>query len=157
MTILHLSLRLATQSAAWATIMAASAGINLTMLHQPLELRTRAVLVFFWLGGFTAFGLTSSVMRQMPIGWRPGQRFSAALIMLGITTIGLTGLIFAMHFRLYFAQWHDDHLSMRFLFETVFTMLSAVYQFLVLGVRLYLPFGFIALLGASWAFAFKRI
>ena len=72
-------------------------------------------------------------------------------------TVGCTALIFALQFLGYFSQWHDDHASKRLLFETVFTILSACYQFLVLGLRLYIPFGFIALTVAAWGFAQRRI
>jgi hypothetical protein len=97
------------------------------------------------------------VANRMAARWRPGPRFALAFLGLSLLTIGMTATIFALHFRAYFAEWHDDELSVRLAFETGFTLAAAVYQFLVLGLRLYLPIGVIALLGASWAFATKRI
>ncbi|MDX8451691.1 hypothetical protein RFM98_02875 [Mesorhizobium sp. VK9D] len=41
-------------------------------------------------------------------------------------------------------------------FEFAFTMLTALYQFVVLGVRLYFPPGFAALVAASIWFARQR-
>lgn len=142
---------------AWGLAMTASAALNLYLLNQSFELRTKLLLVIFFMGGLFGFILTGAVLRFLPSKWKASQRFSAAFLTLLLLTIGFTALIFALHFRAYFAQWHDDHLSIRLMFETAFTLMSAVYQFFVLGLRLYLPVGFIALLGASWAFAFRRI
>ncbi|CDX17454.1 hypothetical protein MPL3356_240031 [Mesorhizobium plurifarium] len=47
------------------------------------------------------------------------------------------------------SPWRDRH-------EFVFTLLTALYQFVVLGVRLYFPLGFAALVGVSIWFARRR-
>jgi hypothetical protein len=145
------------QSFAWALAMMASAALNLYLLDRSVEKNTQLLVLFFGLGAFIAFPIAKMSLRFVPLRWREGQRFAFTFLTLLFLTIGVTAFIFGLHFRIYFAQWHDDSLSVRLVFETVFTILSAVYQFFVLGLRLYLPFGLIALLGASWAFATKRI
>lgn len=78
--------------------------------------------------------------------------FAAMFVFLAIGTIGLTALIFAFDFWLYFSQWHGPVFSGLWTNQFVFTFASAIYQFLVSGLRLYLPFGLIALVIASmWA------
>jgi hypothetical protein len=149
--------RLMVLSIMWALAMMTSAAINLTFQSRVLEAKSGLLVAFFGLGAGLAFPLGIFMLRLVPNHWLRGQKFSAAFICLSLLTIGVTAMIFGLHFRIYFAQWHDDHFSVRLMFETVFTILSAVYQFLVLGLRLYLPLGLIALLGASLAFATKRI
>ncbi len=151
------SARLLSLSLGWAAAMMASAGLNLFLLNRAPDKNTQLLVLFFGLGGLIAFPLTAYLMRWMPLNWRTGQRFACAFIVLLVTTLGLTSFIFALQFRVYFAQWHDNEYSIRLVFETVFTILSAVYQFLVLALRLYLPLGLVALLGASWTFATKRV
>ena len=51
-------------------------------------------------------------------------------------------------------RWkHAEAFTIRWAFELVFTSLTALYQFVVLGIRLYFPLGFIALAIASVWFA----
>ena len=54
----------------------------------------------------------------------------------------LNGLVF----RDYFSTWHAPVTTKLGANEFVFTVASGVYQFLVLGVRLFLPLGLPALL-----------
>ena len=82
--------------------------------------------------------------------------FALSFFLLGAGTIGLSALVFAFDFWLYFAQWHSEPFSKLWANQLVFTFASAIYQFLVSGLRLYLPFGLIALVMAS-LWASKRI
>ncbi len=78
--------------------------------------------------------------------------FAASFVLLGLGTIVLTALTFAFDFWWYFSQWHGDIFSKLWLNQFFFTFASAIYQFLVSGLRLYLPFGLVALVIASlWA------
>ena len=65
----------------------------------------------------------------------------------------MTSAIFAVIFRQYYAQWHGDPFTRIWLVQLVFTTASALYQFAVLGIRLYLPVGVIFLFAASWLLA----
>ncbi len=78
--------------------------------------------------------------------------FATMFVLLSMGTLGLTTLIFAFEFWLYFSQWHGAIFSRLWTIQLGFTFASAIYQFLVSGLRLYLPFGLIALVIASmWA------
>lgn len=77
--------------------------------------------------------------------------FAAAILAYATTTIAATAFLFGLHYRLYYAQWHEPSFSEVWFFQFIFTVASAVYQFLVLGIRLYFPLGVAALLAiALW-------
>jgi hypothetical protein len=78
--------------------------------------------------------------------------FASSFVALGVGTIGLTALTFAFDFWWYFSQWHGETFSKLWANQFIFTFASAIYQFMVSGIRLYLPFGLVALVIASmWA------
>ncbi|MNY76595.1 hypothetical protein D3C86_2162310 [compost metagenome] len=58
-------------------------------------------------------------------------------------------MLFALDYRAFYARWHADAGTRAWLYQFAFTSLVAFYQFLVLGIRLYLPVGGAALLAAS--------
>lgn len=151
--------RVAIGACLWAAAMAASAAASLTWQRDwALDGQARLLIGFFAGGGLLAYPTALMLLnRFLPHSWQPTRRFAAAFILLGAATVGLTALLFALQFRTYYAQWHDEPGTKRFLFETVFTILSACYQFLVLGLRIYIPFGLAALVAASIAFAQRRI
>lgn len=64
-------------------------------------------------------------------------------------TIGTTAFLFALDYRTFYAQWHAMTGTRTWLFQFAFTSLAAFYQFLVLGVRLYLPLGAVALVATG--------
>jgi hypothetical protein len=49
--------------------------------------------------------------------------------------------MFSIIYRNFYAQWHGDPFTRIWLFQLTFTSASALYQFAVLGLRLYLPLG----------------
>jgi hypothetical protein len=75
---------------------------------------------------------------------------------LATVTIGLTALAYAIQYRLYYSEWHDDPFTIRWIFEVGFTTLAAMYQFAVMGMSLFLPLGLVALLAAGLWFARQR-
>jgi hypothetical protein len=80
---------------------------------------------------------------------RPRHGFSAFFLCLAAGTIGTTAFLFALDYRTFYAQWHAMTGTRTWLFQFAFTSLAAFYQFLVLGVRLYLPLGAVALVATS--------
>lgn len=142
----------------WALAMAATGAVSLLWTRGwALDAQSRLLIGIFAAGGFCGFAAARLLLGFVPDRWAAARRFSLAFIVIGAGTVGFTALFFALQFLAYFSQWHDDHASQRLVFETVFTILSACYQFLVLGLRLYMPFGFLALTIAAWAYAQRRI
>jgi hypothetical protein len=142
---------------AWSAINTLSVIVSLAMQGRGFASNTDKLVLIFGLGSLLAYPLARALLYFMPDKWQTTQRFAAAFIVLCGATVGVTAMLFAYQFQEYYSQWHDDHLSKRLLFETVFTILSACYQFLVLALRNYFPIGLIGLLVASWLFAMKRI
>lgn len=142
---------------AWSAVNTLSVIASLAMQGRGIASNADKLVLIFSLGAALAYPLSRVLLYFTPHKWQPTQRFAAAFITLCGMTVGLTALLFAYQFQQYYAQWHDDHFSKRLVFETVFTILSACYQFLVLALRNYFPIGLIGLLGASWLFAIKRI
>ena len=80
---------------------------------------------------------------------RPETRFAAYLVALATATIGVTALFFGLYYRAYYAAWHGPAFSIEWTYQFVFTVAAAVYHFCVLGIRLFIPIGFPALLAVS--------
>lgn len=137
----------------WAIAMMASAVFGIWLLAWKTPASIEGVAQLFAGGALLAFPLALFVARLFSGSRGPEVRFAAFFVSLTAATVGLTALIFAFDYRGYYAQWHDDQLSVRLFFEVTFTMLNAVYQFAVLGVRLLFPIGFVALILASLWFA----
>lgn len=70
-------------------------------------------------------------------------------LLVGFTTF-LTACLLALQHRAYYAQWHGDPFSRLWLWQQAFTGAAAVYTYVVLGLRLYVPVAIIALIVTSW-------
>lgn len=150
------SLRLALAgSALWGLAMGATAFFSLLLDHWETPLRVRAVVMLFALGGAIAFPTGWTLAGLLSHGRRAEAAFAAAFVALAVTTIGLTALLYALQYRSYYAEWHAEPFTVTWAFQLVFTGLVALYQFAVLGIRLYFPGGFVALFAAASWFAYR--
>lgn len=68
-----------------------------------------------------------------------GQRFALALAVHAIIGAGSTMLLFALQYRMYFAQWHSDVLTLTWAFQTFFTTVGSFYLFMSTGLVLLVP------------------
>lgn len=140
---------------AWAAIMAISAASGVWLEGWQTDDRVGWLAALYAAGGFLAFPFGFFLAELFSRG-RTDTGFAAALLAHATTTIAATAFLFAMHYRLYFAQWHDPAFTITWAFQFVFTGAAAVYQFVVLGIRLYFPLGFAALLALSLWHALRR-
>lgn len=138
----------------WGLAMAASAFLNL--YHWETPGRIRFVMLLYALGGALAFPVGLTLARLASRGRHWETALAAAFICLLGATLAFTGGLFALQYRSYYAEWHAPAFTLTWAFEFVFTILTALYQFVVLGVRLYFPFGLAALVAASIWFARRR-
>ncbi|MFD2343172.1 hypothetical protein [Sinorhizobium terangae] len=134
---------------AWALAMAISAWLALWLRGNEADFHLRDVLSLYALGGLLAWPLSLFAARFAAQGRTVETRFSAFLLCLVAGTVGTTACLFAFDYRIFYAQWHATTGTRTWLFQFLFTFLAALYQFLVLGVRLYLPLGLAALVAAS--------
>lgn len=130
---------------AWAVAMAASAAVWLALGDRLSTSRTGAILLVFAVGGALAFPAALYVTRLVaPPGHRE-RRFAAAFAAFGLCSVLGVAFVFSMQYRIYYAQWHEPFPSVVWAFQFVFTGAAAVYQFAVLGARMFFPAGLIAL------------
>jgi hypothetical protein len=140
----------------WGVMMGASALINLLLDDWETPGKIRFVTLLYAAGGALAFpvGLFLARLFSRDRHWEVA--LAAAFVSLLAGTLAFTGALFALQYRSYYAEWHAPAFTLTWAFEFVFTMLTALYQFVVLGIRLYFPLGFIALTAASIWFARQR-
>ncbi|MET3521153.1 hypothetical protein [Mesorhizobium abyssinicae] len=137
----------------WGPTMGASALVNLLLYDWETPAKIRFVTLIYAAGGALAFPVGLFLARLVSRGRHWEVAFAAAFVALLVATLAFTGGLFALQYRSYYAEWHAPAFTIRWAFELVFTMLTALYQFVVLGIRLYFPLGFIALVAAGIWFA----
>ncbi|MGB3390553.1 MAG: hypothetical protein WBA88_21530 [Pseudaminobacter sp.] len=115
--------------------------------------RIRTVGLLFTGGGLVGFPLGLFLARLLSEGRRAEVTFAAALLAFAATTIAATSFFYALQYRSYYAEWHAQAFTLVWALQFFFTGLAALYQFAVLGLRLYFPIGFCALFVAAWWFA----
>ncbi|WP_164761792.1 hypothetical protein [Mesorhizobium sp.] len=137
----------------WAMTMGASALVTLLLDDWETPAKIRIVTMLFAVGAALAFPIGLFAARLVSQGRRWEVAFAAAFVCLAAATIGLTAGLFALQYRSYYAEWHAPVFTRTWVLQFVFTTLIALYQFVVLGIRLYFPVGFIALFAAGVWFA----
>lgn len=140
-------------SLAWAVLMGTSAALGLWLRAWETQDRIVAVVALFAAGGALGFVPGLFLARLVAAGKPRGAAFAAVFLGLALATIGLTAAIYALVYRSYYAAWHADAFTVTWAFQQVFTTLGALGQFAVLGLRLYFPVGFAALVAAALLFS----
>jgi hypothetical protein len=137
----------------WAVAMGASALTGLWLDNWETPEKIRFVVLLYAMGAALAFPIGLFAARLISLDRQAEVAFAAAFICLLAATLAFTGGLFALQYRSYYAEWHAEAFTVLWAFELVFTSLTALYQFVVLGIRLYFPLGFVALAIASVWFA----
>ncbi|MER9231786.1 hypothetical protein NKI56_06730 [Mesorhizobium sp. M0622] len=137
----------------WAMAMGVSALLNLMQYDWETPVKIRYVSLIYAAGGALAFPVGLFLARLVSLGRHWEIALAAAFVCLLAATSAFTGGLFGLQYRSYYVQWHAPALTITWALQFVFTMLTALYQFVVLGIRLYFPLGFIALAVASVWFA----
>jgi hypothetical protein len=137
----------------WGVAMSASALSVLLLENWETPQKVRTVAALFALGGAVAFPLGLTLARF--VAYQRGREvaFAAAFLSLALATACVTGGFFALQYREYYAEWHADAFTRIWFLQFAHTVAAALYQFAVLGLRLFFPLGFVALLVASFWFA----
>jgi len=144
-------------SIGWGAAMAISAQAWLWLSVAALTSHYWSLTALAFVGAALAWPLSLAAFRF--IAFRRGREaaFAAAFICLTVFTIGVTSLIFAVIYRNFYAQWHGDPFTKLWLYQLIFTTASALYQFAVQGIRLYLPLGMIFLISASYLLSSRHV
>lgn len=133
----------------WGVLIALSVTFSAYGLHRLPGAHKTVVLALYFCGAALGWIAGLPLTRFASLGRPPETRFAAAFLFLAVSTVAFTALLFALQYRHFYAQWHEPFGTRIWLFQFVFTSASAVYQFAVLGIRHYLPFGLSLLIGAS--------
>jgi hypothetical protein len=135
-------------SLAWAGAMSLVAATGLYRQGWFEAGQIAYIALFFGIGGLLAFAPGIFLGRLLSRGRRDAG-FAATFLALATATIAATALAIGLEYRDYYSTWHEAAFTLGWTFQFVFTVASAVYQFLVLGTRLYFPLGLVALAAAS--------
>lgn len=129
--------------------MAISAWFALWLSDRDAAFYLRNILLLYAFGGLIGWPPSLFAARCLAKDRAPETRFAAFLLCLTGGTLGVTAFLFAIDYRAFYAQWHATAGSPTWFLQALFTSFSAAYQFAVLGIRLYLPLGGIAVVLAS--------
>ena len=140
----------------WGMQMLASAMLGLYLRNGLQTSRLAEVAALYFTGGLLAWPFALPVARFLAYNRPPEARFAAFFVTLTAATILMTAFLFAMEYRIFYSRWHAPFGSIMWAFQFVFTGASAVYQFLVIGLRLFLPLGLVCLAASSYHLA-KRM
>ncbi|OWV75078.1 hypothetical protein ATY76_25060 [Rhizobium sp. R339] len=140
----------------WGTQMLASSMLGLYLRNGLQTSRLAEVAALYFLGGLLSWPFALPVARFFAYDRPPEARFAAFFVTLTAATVLMTAFLFAMEYRLFYSRWHAPFGSIVWAFQFVFTSISAVYQFLVIGLRLFLPLGLVCLVASSYHLA-KRM
>lgn len=137
----------------WTIAVTASAVLNLLLDGWATPSKVRIVAAIFAGGGALAFAPALFTARLLSLGRGSEVAFAACFTSLLVATIGFTAALFGLQYLRYYSDWHESIVTPVGLREFVFTIAVGVYQFIILGIRLYFPLGFVALVLASLWFA----
>lgn len=137
----------------WGGAMGASALSILVSENWETAQKIRSVAALFALSGVVAFPLGLVLARFLAHRQRREAAFAAAFLSLALATVCVTAGFFALQYRDYYSEWHADVFTRIWFLQFAHTIAAALYQFAVLGLRLFFPVGFVALLVASFWFA----
>lgn len=140
----------------WAFQMLFCAMVALYFRNRMETSHVVDLAVLYFAGGLLAWPFGLSFGRFFAHGRRVETRFAAFFVALTACTILMTAFLFAMDYRVFYTRWHDPFGTTNWILQLLFTGASAVYQFSVLGLPLFLPLGLISLIGTSFALA-KRM
>lgn len=136
--------------------MALSAFFSLLLMDRVPQAHLAALTALYFGGGLLGWLVALPLARFRERGRAAETRFAAAFLFLGTATFMATAFLFAMQYRLFYAQWHAPVGTRIWLYQFVFTSAGAVYQFAVLGLRLAFPLALVFLVAASLHLARAR-
>jgi hypothetical protein len=143
-------------AALWGAQMLLSALVALYLRNRMATGHVDDLAILYFAGGLLAWPFVLPVGRFLAHRRPIETRFAAFFVTLAVGTVLMTAFLFAMDYRLFYARWHAPVGTLTWVFQFLVTSASAVYQFSVLGLRLFLPLGLVCLLTTSFALA-KRM
>ncbi len=149
-------LEIACGATGWGAAMAASAVAALYLRNGLLTSHLTALTLVYFFGGALSWPVVVPLVRRFARQRPTSARFAAFFLALSIGTAAMTAFLFAMDYRWFYSRWHAPFGSLIWIFQFLFTGASAVYQFAVLGLALFLPLGLLCLIVVSAYLARQR-
>jgi hypothetical protein len=134
---------------AWGAMMAFSACLAIYLRNGLQTDSAHDLVLLYFLGGLLAWPNSISLARFCGHGSPVETRFAAYVLWLSIGTMAMTAFLFALDYRIFYSRWHAPFGSIIWMFQFAYTGASAVYQFAVLGSRLFLPLGLLFVVATS--------
>ena len=131
--------------------MALSAFLGLFLQNRLVTDHVFQIVTTFFLGGVLGWPPAITLAKLMAVKRHTIAAHTITVLVLAGSTLAVTALVFALQYRMFYAQWHEPALSRIWFFQQLFTSAGAAYQFAVLGSRLYLPAGPLCLVAATYA------
>ncbi|MFK0163075.1 hypothetical protein [Rhizobium sp. NPDC090279] len=129
--------------------MAASVLAALYLRNGLLTSHVTALTLVYFFGAALSWPVLVPLARRFTRRKPTSARFAGFFLVLSIGTATMTAFLFAMDYRWFYSRWHAPFGSLIWTFQFLFTGASAVYQFAVLGITLFLPFGLLCLIVVS--------
>ncbi|WP_159586578.1 hypothetical protein [Chelativorans xinjiangense] len=121
--------------------------------HWADHSRVAMITLTFTLGAALAFPAALYPACQVARRFETSRRFACFFLALSVMTVGLTALVFAFQYVVSVTAWHEG-VGLHDLADwLLFTTATALYEFAVLGLRLYFPYGLFALFAFGLWFA----
>lgn len=139
-------LSLVLQAITWGGLIAPGAIASLKAANDLMTPHVSKIGILYFLGASLAYLLAMPVARYFTRHRHVIARFLIITICLGASTASVTAIVFALEYREFYSRWHDPLFSLAGILQFVFTLAGAVYQFSVIGLRLYFPYGIALLL-----------
>ncbi|MBL0371422.1 hypothetical protein JJB09_05220 [Rhizobium sp. KVB221] len=142
-------------SAIWGMLVGLAALIDLYLRDGLATHRWVAIISLYVCGAAASFA-PGLMLANFACG-RSGAkvRFVVGGIIGFLSTHTATATLFALQYRVFYAQWHADFPSIVWCFQLVFTSAAAVYQFTVDSLYVYYPWAIV--LFAAYAVWFARL
>lgn len=141
----------------WGALVAVMIALPLYLKGHRAAEDMQLIILFCVLGGAIAAFFARIISRWLTVNRSISARFAATFILLSSGTIAITAMIFALHFREYFTQWHAPAFTVTWVFQLVFTCAYSVYLFGATVMHtLAGPMNVIILILCAWIFEPRR-
>ncbi len=133
----------------WGLAMAGCFALSVHLVGRSGGSNASLLALIYGVGGTIAWLIALPFIRFASHARQRETRLAAWFLFLGMATIAVTAGLFALQYRIFYAQWHAPFPARVWFLQQIFTTASALYQFAVLGLRHFLPFAFILLFAVS--------
>ena len=140
----------------WACLMLISASFSLWQSNGFLTSHSTSILFLVFFSAFIAFPLAMVTLHILDRHKRFETQLAGCFLFLTIATIGITAVAYSLNYWSFFHQWHGALFSRLWAWQFFYTNLGALYQFAVIGLRLFMPLGIIFLCLMSYFIAQKN-